>query len=206
MPTLSDFRTRLRDRLASHVQDTFLTSTRLDAAINVALQKSTTTHDWPWLQTTTTITTVVGTDTYAVPADFLRTNSITVTTTGEVIEVRAMKVIRQIVSAATPPEVYSIYAGSVYLRPIPSVIQTLTHDYYRIENTLLSDSDASLVPDPFADGIVEYAAYLLFRVTRELDKADDALAAYKMWVKDTQDNLKQTREPLRISVRPGSEF
>lgn len=206
MPTLSDLRTRLRDRLAAHTNDTFLTSARLDSAVNTALQKSTTAHDWPWLQTTETITTVIATDTYDVADDFLRTNSITVTSTGAVLEARSMKIIRQVVGSGSPADTYAIYGSKIYLRPIPSAIDTLTHDYYRVENTLLSDSDFSLVPDPFADGIVEYAAYLMFRATRELDKADEALSAYRTWVKDSQDNLKQTREPLRISVRPGSEF
>ena len=206
MPNLATLRSRLRDRLAANTNDTFLTATRLDNAVNAALQKSTTVHDWPWLQTSTTITTAANDAEYAVPADFLRTNVLSATDTGYPLDPRSMKTLRTITSTRQEPSYYAIYAGSVHLRPTPSGIMTLTHDYYRIENTLLSDSDTSLVPDPFADGIVEYAAYLMFRATREADKAAEALAAYKLWVKDTADNLKQTREPLRITVRPGSFF
>lgn len=206
MPTLSTFRSRLRNRLASHPDDTFMTSARLDEAVNSALQKSTTTHDWPWLQTSTTITTAADDAEYAVPTDFLRSNVLSIADTGYPLDPRSMKTLRTITHTNSEPSYYAVYAGSVHLRPTPSGITTITHDYYRVENTLLSDSDTSLVPDPFADGIVEYAAYLMFRSTRESDKAKEALDAYKLWLKDTADNLKQTREPLRITVRPGSFF
>lgn len=205
MPTLTTLTARVLDRVASHAGDTFYSATRTTLAINTALQQITSEYDWPWLQTTATVTTTAGAASYALPADFLRTDNISRPQTGNQLSRRAVKEMRRFI-AQGEPSMYAIYGSALHLRSIPDGVYSFTHDYYRIENTLTAGGDLTLVPDPFADGVVEYAAFLLYRGRKEPDKAADALNAYRMWVKRTQDNVKQSREPIRITVRPGSEF
>lgn len=207
MATLDQLETRVRDRMAAHLSDTFLTDARVDAQINVALQQICSEHDWPWLQAEppATITTVAGTASYAVPADYLRTVALTSATTGETLSRRPLREIRRTINQGTP-SVFTIYGNKVHLRAIPSGVFTITHDYIKIEPALANGSDVALIPDLYNEGVVEFSAYLLFRATREETKAQEALTAYKAWVARTQDNINQSLSTIRISVRPGSEF
>lgn len=206
-PALSVYRTRVRNRMAAHTADTFLTDARVDEAVNNALGQTVLEHDWPWLQTSNSFPLVPGTTDYALGATFLKVKSVTLPLLGQPVQQRTVQEIDQVIVSITGvPQYYAVYGNNIELRPSPAQADTIKIRFYRTEPVLVAGVDTSLILDPFTDMVIEYAAYLLFRATRESDKAADALSAYKQMVERAQDNIKQSREPLRITVRPGSEF
>lgn len=205
-PRLEELRERVRDRMASHVTDSFLTNERVNRAINHALRQVTAEHDWFWLQAETTITTAVGDDCYALPSDFFRTDSIYNQEVGTILISRSIRDIMQTTDRQGPPIAYAIFGNTLKFLYIPDKAYTLLHLYIRREPELLGDGERPFIVDPFVEGVIEYAAYLLFRATRESDKASEALTSYTLWLRRTQDNTKQTRAPIRVTVRSGSVF
>lgn len=205
--TLTTLRARALDRVATHAGDTYYTTTRLDLAINAALQQITSEFDWPWLQTSLSFPLVNGVSSYALGATFLRLKSVTLSDIGQPLQQRSISEIDQIIASVTGvPNVYAIFSGNLEVRPTPSAANTLLIRFYQVEPILVNPSDTALIPENYSDGVLDYVAYLLYRGRKEPDKSAEAFTGYRLWVKRTQDNVRQSKEPTRIIVRPGSLF
>jgi hypothetical protein len=201
---LADLRSRVLVRGSFSSQDTGLTSTVLNGLINDALKQVAVEHDWPWLFTTVSFSTVNGTPSYSVPADWLRTDSLSIPADGRVLEQRSITDIDRLATYSDVPVFWTPYGDQLVLGPKPNGVYSIQHRYVRIENVLSADGDKPLMPTALDDGIVTYATVLAYRFTRQFDKAREIQPEYASWLKRTQDNAKRSRRPLRVTVRPGS--
>lgn len=201
--TLADYDARLLDRVSSVSSDTRLTSAVRYRAINDALAQICLEHDWGWLATSATITTVAGTSSYALPTRHIRTDSITETITGISVSRRPMIELDQVI-ALGPPRIYHVDGALVFLKAIPDGVYSLTHRFRQFEPQLTSGSDAPLIPDVYSRGVIEFAAMLCLRQVKEYERGAEAESDYGSWLKRVQDNENMSREPMRVRVRRGS--
>lgn len=203
MPTLATLRQKVIDRANLKSTDTRLTTTVLNRIINDALSQVSMEHAWPWLQTSASIVTVAGTSSYAVPADYIQTHSLVQTDIGAPLVQRATLELDQIIASGRP-STYAIYGTSVLLKPIPDGAYTISHRYIKAEPALVADGDVSLIPEVYSRGAVEWAAMLAFQEIKDEVSALSAEKNYRSWLNRVSDNVRSSREPMRVRVRPGS--
>lgn len=202
--TLAQMRAEVRLRTNSVSTDTVLTNAIIDGAINDGLRQVSLEHDWPWLFTSETITTAADDGQYPVPADYLRTVSIVDRETGIPLEHRSIIEIDQLTPLDGLPGIYHSYGDSILLAPTPTTVRTYTHRYVRVENVLSGDAATPLVPLEYREGAVEWAARQAFMYVRNPEAARQAETGFYDWLRRARDNMRRTKEPLRIRVRPGS--
>lgn len=206
MTTLASFDVRVVERLGVSSADTRLTATARTRAINDALQQISLAHDFPWNSARSTFSTVIGVGRYPVPADWYRTTSLISVGSGRnLIQVPLSHVDSYEASNRSGnPTVYAIDGNYIYLGPIPGSNVTINHRYYRVEPTLVNPQDSANIPAVYDEGVVDFACHRLLLQVRESERSRECLADYQSWIKRVQDNIKQSREPMRVRVRPGA--
>lgn len=203
--TLTELQGILRNRIPVASTDTQLTATVLTSLINTALQAVSAERNWPWLLTSTALTTVAGTAGYATPTAWLSTDTIIETTTGLFLANRNRKDVLAVPTSVTgEPVMYSIDGSNIVLRPIPDAVYSFTHYYFKMEPALASGSDTPLVPVGSDEGVIEYATFLALRFRREDQRAIYAKKAYDDWVERMADNITGSRDTRAPRVRQGS--
>lgn len=203
--TLTTLISRVRTKGNFKTTDTRLTDAVLTGIINEALEQSALDRDWPWLLKKETITTVSGTSEVAVPADYLRTFSISDSVSGYPLPTRSVIEMDQSIGSGRPTA-YNEYGGFLLLKPIPNGVYTFTHRYVRTEVTLATGADTPLIPLAMSAGVVDWAVKLASEEIKATEAALVAERRYVAWLKRADDNLKRTKEPVRVRVRPGSLF
>lgn len=205
MSTLTQLETKVLRRTGKVAGDTLLTQAVRYEAINEALFQIALAFDWPWLQSSETISTVAGTATASTPTNFLRTASLVETSTGIVLTRRSIIELDQVVASGRP-EIYHVDNATITFKPTPDAVYAYKHRFIRTEPALASGSDVALIPSYYDRGVTTYAAYILFTQSHEIDRALEAMKEYEGWLRRTADNINQSKQGIRIRVRPGSWF
>jgi hypothetical protein len=203
---LSVIRTLIRNRYGILATDAGITDAVLTDAVNAALRAITLEADWPWLVTSTTFTTMAGTTSYALPTTHLRTLSLVDVAIAEPLQRRQTVEIDRFQLQQGRPYLYAISGSSLLLAPKPDGAYQIQHRFVRAEITLSAGTNSPLLPDPFIDGVVDYAAALAFLNARQDDRANAAMTQYVAWLRRTKDNIFLSRDPLTVRVRPGSPY
>ena len=195
-----------RVRLGVPASDTFYTAERLGDLTNEALQAISTEFDWPWLEASTTFSTAIGTATYTPPADWMRTRGLCIDGS-DAMEYRSLIELREVPTTTTgEPGFYHINTELITLRPIPSSVQTVIHDYVKIEPALANPTDTPLMPAQFHYAIVAYAVHLGHMRQGDVQRATAALGDYTSWLRRMTDNRRRQTGGVRVRVRPGGGF
>lgn len=203
---LSQLRDAVRVRLGVPGGDTFYTDTTLNDLINESLQAIASEADWPWLQTSTTFDTVAGDGAYDPPADWIETRSLCIDDFNA-IEWRSLPEIREYPTSITDvPEAYTVSGDELLLRPVPAGVYTVQHDYLRMEQTLVTDSDVPFMPTQWRYSIVAFATHLAYLRSGDVQRATAALADYQAWTKRMRMQRRRSKGPIRVRVRPGGEL
>lgn len=164
-------------------------------------------HDWPWLATSKSFSTIAGTGSYsgtdAIPADWLRTISLRVADEVPMghLSVNALDDAWPSADSTGTPYQYSVHAGALLLRPIPDSVLTVTHRYFRAEPELVQDSDVPLMPALFHTAIAELAAAIVLRRARESVRAAECTAAYERWARRMLDDVRRHAGPVKVRLR-----
>lgn len=202
----AQLRNAVRTRIGVPTSDAFYTDEVLSDLVNEALQVVSSENDWPWLETSTTFALVGGTATYDPPADWVRTRSLCIDGY-DAMEWRSLIELREWPSTITDvPRYFNVNAEQITLRPVPASADTVTHDYYKNDQTLVTDSDVPLMPAQFRYAIVAYAVHLAFMRAGDVQRALAASADYAAWLKRMTDNRRRQTGGLRVRVRPGGGF
>lgn len=203
---LTDLRAQVSER-AKVANSSLVTTTVLDRAINRALHQISLERDWPWLYVPGTLAVVAGTVEYTPPALWRRTAVLTHQDTGETLVRRHIRVIDTIPPTVTGrPYLYAVSGGLITIKPYPALSETLIHRYIKTEPTLVNAGDTPLIPEAYCRGIVEYAAIKIFQVTSQTTLAQEAKADYQAWLNTVKDDVNQSRDSMRVEVRPSSWF
>lgn len=186
--------------------DGLVTPAVVGGAVNEALAEIAAERDWPWLRASATITTVVGTTSYAVPTDWTRTDRIVDATTGEPLERWDAEQLEQMwADDSGLVQAFAVDLEQVVLRPVPDRVRAYTHFYVRVEKTLASDNETPYLPAQFSYAAVALAESRAHEAGRNLDRMQAARDRYnKVWRVRMMDDATRARGPLRISIRPGA--
>lgn len=206
---LGQLRTAVYANIGSDPNDGLLTPTAINSFINRALHSLEQEAEWPWLEMQETINVVAGTTSYTPGAsggNWLRTRWLE-DQNGKNMEWFSHVELddRYSNSSTGQPKTFSVYGDQINIRPIPDGSYTLTHFYQRSEADLVNDTDTPVIPATYHTLIVDYASYLAFRASRETERANEALQAYKDSVKQMWSRAKRRVDlPGKVRVRPGS--
>lgn len=198
-------REQIYTRTGFDTQDSMVTAPVVNAAINDALHYIEVVHDWPWLESTETLTTTSGTNYVTPGSTWMRTKSLTLGDGNSLNQVAIADFDLLGTSGSGSPEQYAIHGGKIYLYPTPSdSVTTLTHRFISMESDLTDDSASPLLPASFQPALVELAASVILARVRDEDRALQAKQRYLDWERVMHDNRRRYSQPQQIRVRPGS--
>lgn len=203
MTTLAEFRSNLREMGNFPENDTRITDAVINREVNRALKRIAMLHDWPWLQSERLILTSSGLRDYALPADFLRLLSLRYDGQDRPLTQLSVQDVDRS-QGSGGPAIFGIWGGKVCFAPTPNGQERLMLRYICQEVVLVNDSDVPLIPDYWNDGVYQAALMELHRQVKQLDESGLAESRFGSWLNETQDNVNQTRQPVRVRVRPGS--
>lgn len=200
---LSTMRTAVRTRMGNPSTDGFYSDSQLNDLINEALHFVSSMDDWPWLQTSETITTAAGDGEYTPNANWVRTKQLYINESEPFILISLAEV-NNYGSTQGEPAAYHIYDEDLYLRPVPSGVYSVVHQYIRKETDLSADGDSPIMPSQFHYAIVEFASYLALARAGYIERAQSARKAYEDWYRNMVSFRRRSQSPVRPRIRPGS--
>lgn len=191
--------TAVYNRLGVPSTDALLTSTIVGANVNEALQEINSEEDWPWLNATETLTTVAGTQAYALNALWLRTRSVTVLDDYplERYTEKELTDFWPFSSSTARPQGFAIEGGQILFGPIPNAVYSVRHRYVKMEATIASTT-VPLMPAQFHSSIVELAMHITLKRSREDARSQEALASYQRWLSKMRKERRRHTGPGRI--------
>lgn len=200
--TLAQLRTKTRLRLGATSDDAMLTDTQLNESVNNGLRNFALERDWPWLQLHSTISTVVGQESYALPANCLRILAMSIDGSEPLEEVLLADLLRYQRNVTTrQPFAYMNDTLNIRLAPIPTQVYSIDLQYQRAENELTVDADTILTPNYYTDLLVTYAALDAAIVVRDQALQSSLLQLAKDQLGRTADALNRSAVGPKITTR-----
>jgi hypothetical protein len=211
--TLTDLYNLVLHKLGLQSDDQMVQTGNVYKSINTGLKAMATDYDWPWLITSHDISTVAGTEAYALetglesPTPFpihVRTLWIANEALGRNLKAVQRKVLTKWYvtdSAQGPPLFYSVYGASIRIAPRPDKVYTLKHTYIQPEPDLTSGSDEPLCPEHFSDVIACYAAFEECTRLKDFSQRAAFQADITAWKQRMKDNVRQEASTLSIQAR-----
>lgn len=203
---VTDLIAAVRRRTGLSSSDAFAADADLIEIIAEVSNAISTERDWPWLETSTTLTTAAGTQAYAMPADWVRTRTLAVSGSGPMDSTRSRQDLDGWFAASDSsgePQFFVVSGDVLRLYPTPDRAYSVTHVYYRQETQLASGSDTPLIPSWAHGAIVYAAAAVLLRRVGEDARAEQAQRQADAWMRRLVDNSRRTSGPVRVRVRAG---
>lgn len=179
--TLSDLVTRVQSR----IKDTGFSSTQIKQFIDDTQNDVFNEYRLPFMQATQNYTLTSGvadlTDGDGLPANFVQAIDLVLTTSGLESRIPFVDVsemdwnVPDATDTTTHPSnipnrAYK-YGETIYLYPVPNGAYTATLRYYKSPTELSEDADVPEIPQEFKELLVVGAAYRVFQVKDNYDKA-----------------------------------
>lgn len=199
--TFTELQAAVKVRIGAPADDGFFTATVLGDVVNEALQAISTENDWPWLLTSENLSTVAGTSTLTPGATWIRTKSLQIAGF-DPFEWFPIQDLDGLVGQGQPT-IFAEEGNTLQIRAIPDAVYSIKHRFWRTEPVLTSGSVSPLMPTNFHYSIVAFAAYLAHNRAHELDRANQELNSYRMWLERMQSYRRKSAGPIRPRVRPG---
>ena len=197
----------VRRRTGLSSTDAFAADADITEILNEVNAALATEHDWPWLETSTTLTTANGTAAYSPPADWMRTRTLQIAGSEPMDGSRSRQQLDTYFpdssSGGGQPQFFVVSGDSIRLYPTPDGVYSVTHVYYRTETTLDDGADLPLMPTWAQGALMWGAAAILFRRTGQDGRADEADQQFEKWLRRLADNKRRTTGPVRVRVRSG---
>lgn len=152
---------------------------------------------WPWLERAATLTLVPGTTRYTMPADWIKTRSITVGG-DEVpfVSVRDIDSDENFVGYATSGDYLTV-------SPAPTRPETVLMRYLASESEMSSDNEVPKLPPAFHGAIVEWACAEVRLRKGDMRASEAHRQEYAGWISRIRKGIARQTGPRRIRVRPG---
>lgn len=200
---LGTMRTSVIENLGTLASDPYFTTAILNGFINKSLRKIDSEFEWPWNQKTGTLTTVIGQQYVAAPADWQKTRLLSIDGS-EPFELVSLNELRnEGLTGQSQPYYYAVEDDRIYLRPVPNAVFTIIHDYTSFEPGLTSDADTPRLPVSYHDAVVDLALYYACLKANETSRADRYRESYKDWVQTMKRDVRRTLGPFSVVPRPG---
>jgi len=208
---LGQYRIAIGERVGSS-----FTNTALNRDINFALQEIAGEAEWPWLNGTTTVTTVANQQGYALPTDAIKV--LAVVDSGDtpvdpisIDDLESALWNDSITQTFGEGKFYAVDGTSIYLVPTPTKAgEVYTVRYQKTETVLAADGDAPLLPTRHDQMVVDLACYTALNrsdQTFDMRRADRFFANYQRLLKRArQMSMNKRGGPTTPRIRPGAPW
>lgn len=198
MAQLSAIRTEVLETAGLSSSDPRVPSATLNRIINRALRRIGSEMDWPWLQSSETITTSSGTQAYNLAADHSKSIAFTLTSRSKDLPFIPRREAARYGEDTGEPIAYFIEEDQVHFIPVPDGVYTIEHVYYAYEATLTNDTDVPELPDRYIDLLVAHAIMLIGIKIRDNDLYNMGDNERKDWY----NRMKDEARPITAGGRP----
>jgi len=166
--TLSEIRANLRDELTIDPNGKIWSDSVLNSYINNAYLQIQKDGNYKWREnaSNTTFDTIVGTQEYALPSDFIRLTLVRYNNNVLIPSDKITLKRQQNTFVNGQPSQYYIYGTNVGFDTIPNAVKEIDFDYQKKLAKLSDDTDTSELPEDFDDTIVKYASFLAWSTKR----------------------------------------
>lgn len=178
MATLAEIRTWVRTQTLVDTDE--MSNTVLLTILNQAIEDVASTTSWPWLEASTTITTVADQNNYSLPADFAKLEALYFDDRDLIVETTRRRA-KQVHGTDTTmyPDQFYFYGEEIVFAPTPSTSSlTINLDYQKTPTALSSDSDTPEWHTGFHYIIAEYAAAKVWEREEDLEKVGYHMGAF----------------------------
>lgn len=196
---------RARTRANISESDTQFTPAKLLELLNSSLRDVSLEHDWPWLYTQVSLPITAGTRTYTMPATWMRTLSLVDTDSGTALRRVKTKETDKNVGSGTP-SAYSVFGTTLILSPTPTAADAITHRFVQTEPLLTSVSSIPLIPEAFAEVVIDRAAAKIAAIAGDVPTANGLAIDFAAGMKRLTRHLNLARDSSQVEIRPGSWF
>lgn len=197
---LSEFRTDVLDMLGLSAGDPFWPDAKLNRFINRALRHISTKHDWPWLEVSTTFSTVAGTSDYTPPSGWRKTELLAID--GDDLDYRTKRDAKAIETMTNAtPVLYTIVANQLRLLPTPSTVVTVDHVYTRHEPELTLDTSEPLMPEEYSDYLTVTAARRAAAAMGDSERMITLSSLIEEWERRLDDDIRQSKAYPKVKAR-----
>jgi hypothetical protein len=176
-------------RLTSVIEDTNVSDTEINLLIDQALHEISVASEWPFLFESATITTVDGTQNYALPGTYLYGYSLVDDDNDRNVPYIAPATFFATRGKDTGNEsgtatAFTIQEGNIWLTPIPSAADTDRYIlyFYKEITVLASDSAIPEFHEGFHWMIVEYVKWKLYDREEYYDQAERSFIVFSRYL------------------------
>lgn len=201
---LSAYHDEVKEALGLSATDPVVTDATLTRMLNQSAKYIATIRDWPWLYDESTINTVAGTGTVAVPSgattiNFLRGASSSDKNSWELKPKQARDAL-DVKELDGPPLFYYVNEPDavIVLTPTPDTVYNLTCGFTKVELEASSDSDTYLLPDEYSPWLVAEAAMRMAVRTNNVERLASLRNAAAEWRAEILDNVRRHSGPTKI--------
>lgn len=180
-------------RIATLVEDDNITDAQLTVIINQGIHEVAVAAQWPWLEASSTVSFVDSQQTYALPADFHRAQSMVDDDHDTTIPYIAPSQFFELYGNDTgnesdTPSYWTLWEDSIYFTPIPSDNDTdrCTLYYYKAATELAAGGDTPEWDEAFHWIIVEYGKWKVWEREEYFDQAERAFIAFARYIADME--------------------
>lgn len=176
------------------------TRNRVKDSINLGYKQFVSRELWPFRETTTTLSTVGGTQEYSLTSNFStldNDNILSVTLQGAAPtkliywpfnQLRADQPDFTTIGSSIPQRYY-LKGGSIGLWPTPDTVYSVSVDYYITPTELSADADEPIIPVAYREALVKYALAAEHDYNSDPDLAQKAMNEYEQIVSLARMNL-----------------
>ncbi|MEE9125355.1 MAG: hypothetical protein V3U14_12830 [candidate division NC10 bacterium] len=202
---LSAIRTEILDAAGLASDDVRFGTATLNRMINRALRSVSKEHDWPWLQSSGTITTVADQTAYTQASPWRKTIRLSYQSTS-LQQIGPLEAPNYFDLTSKNPTVYYMEEQQVHLLPTPNAVFSVDHSFLTFEVALSGDTDEPALPDDYMDMLFARALMLVAIKLRDSELYNLAGEDWKLWIRRTADDVMQSKGPLKLTVRRGFPF
>lgn len=175
----------------SLVEDTNVTDAQIVVLIGQAMSEISLAADWPFLQTSTTISAVDSQRPYALPSGFVKGVALVDDDYDENLEYVTPKVFfarygNDTGNESTRPSHFTVWGTNILLHPIPTSNDTNRYSIYYITDitALSSGSTSPQFHAGFHWMLVEYCLWKLYEREEYYDQSERAFITYSRYLED----------------------
>lgn len=198
---LSTIRQLVLDRMAASAVDPLYDPAIVDRTINATNKRLGREFDWPWLQTTTTLSfaATVGTYDLTTVTNFRHFKYVGVGNR-KLKSISAGEMLAYTGQSGPVPSFYSTVKDTLTIALTPSEAVTLNVAYLVDENDLTDDGSTCLLPSAYTELLVLKTCISLSQRANNSARMAMFKAEYKDAIVEARDEVRRTRDLLRISV------
>lgn len=182
MPDRASIRDWVREQTMYEADD--WSDTKIDNVINQGLRELSTRFAWPWLLTTTTISTIASQQAYTIATDFLRLHTIRPTGVNDRLDVispvEAFETYGDNFQEGDTATTCFLIGNQINLIPIPNATTANAYQVHYVKRaaTLANDTDTPEFAEEFHLLLADYAVAKVWEREEDFTKRDIAMSDF----------------------------